>query len=186
MTYYDYSEDDYESEYESEYDSTVYQPEEKAKNRFNISLCELYNPKIHGNVESVVLYHYLVCERYKKIDFNYIRKSIDYMQNKYIHLIKKEHDIFKNYKNIIYNEKYIQPEITECIYLDTGHCIAIKKTFWLRVIQRSWKNIIKKRKEINLKIRNPLALLNREINIKSNYEYVNYPRLKGMLSYLRI
>ena len=186
MTYYDYSDDDYDSEYEDNYDDTVYEPEEQGTNRFTISICELYNQKIHGKVDSDVLYHYLVCERYKKIDFNYIRKSIDYIQNKYTHLINKDHNIFKNYENIIYNEKYIQPEITECIYLDTGHCIAIKKTFWLRLIQRTWKNIVKKRNEINFKISNPLALRNREIKVKSNYDYVNYPRLKGMLSYLHI
>lgn len=186
MTYSVYSL--FTDEYDYEYDnSIVYEPEEQGSTRFNISLCELYNEKIHGLVDSDnILYHYLVYERYKKFDNNYIKYNIRFLQQNYIYLANKDHDIFKNYKKIIDNEKYIQPEITECIYLDTGHCIAIKKTFWLRLIQRTWKNIIKKRNEINSKISNPLALRNREINVKSNYHYINYPRLKGMLSYLHI
>jgi len=171
---------------DSEYDnSIVYEPEENYLTRFNISICELYNEKIHGKVDSDVLYHYLVYERYKKLDVKYIKYNTDFIQQNYSYLPNKNHDIFRNYKKIIYNENYMNPEITECIYLNTGHCIAIKKTFWLRLIQRTWKNILKKRKEIHLKISNPLALRNREINVKSNYHYINYPRLKGMLYYLQ-
>jgi hypothetical protein len=170
-------------EYDDDYDnSVVYEPEEKGTTRFNISLCELYNEKIHGIIASNVLYHYLVYERYKKFDIGYIKCTIDFLQQNYSYLPNKHHNIFRNYKEIIYNENYIQPEITECIYLDTGHFIAIKKTFWLRLIQRTWKNIFKMRKEINLKLSNPTTLRNRELAGKISYPY---PSLKGMLCYLK-
>jgi hypothetical protein len=182
MSAFDFTDSEYDSEYDSE---IIYEPEEHCLTRFTISLCELYNEKIHGKVDSDVLYHYLVYERYKKLDVNYIKYNTDFLQQNYSYLPNKNHDIFRNYKEIIYNENYMKPEITECIYLNTGHCIAIKKTFWLRLIQRTWKNILKKRKEIHLKISNPLSLRNREITSKYSYEYLNYPRLKGMLYYLK-
>ena len=82
------------------------------------------------------------------LNVEHITETIELMKLEYINLPNKSHDIFRNYSEIIRNENYIKPEIIECIYLDTGHCIAIKKTFLIRIIQRSWRNILKKREQI--------------------------------------
>jgi hypothetical protein len=95
------------------------------------------------------------------------------------------HDIFRNYKQIITMDNYIKPEITECIYLNTGHCVAILKTFWLRLVQRKWKNIIKERNIIIKKRCNLNSLRHREITGKWPQDCLKLPQFKGMLSPLK-
>ena len=181
MTDSEYTDSDNESEYDVDISNTIYEPEEESLTRFNISLCELYNKNVHGNVNSEVLYHYLVFFRYKNLNVEHIKETIELINSEYLNLPNKSHDIFRNYSEIIRNEKYIKPEIIECIYLDTGHCIAIKKTFLIRIIQRSWRNILKKREQI-IKIRgHPNSLRQREITGKWPESCRIYPSIKGML-----
>lgn len=177
----EYTDSENESEYDEEISNTIYEPEEESLTRFNISLCELYNKNVHGNVNSEVLYHYLVFFRYKIFNMEHIKETIENINSEYLNLSNKSHDIFRNYSQIIRNENYIKPEIIECIYLDTGHCIAIKKTFWIKLIQRSWRNIFKKREQI-IKIRShPNSLRQREITGKWPESCRIYPSVKGML-----
>ena len=181
----EYTDSEYDSDYEDDYDNIVYEPEEESKTRFNISISELYNRRLHGNVNSNVLYHYLVHCRYKILDMNDINYISNAVNNKYQCLGDQSHDIFRNYKQIITKENYIKPEITECIYLNTGHCVAILKTFWLRLIQRKWKNIIKERKHIINKRCNPNSLTHREVTGKWPKDCLRFPQLRGMLSQLK-
>ena len=67
MTDSEYTDSDNESEYDVDISNTIYDTEEQSLTRFNISLCELYNKNVHGNVNSEVLYHYLVFFRYKNL-----------------------------------------------------------------------------------------------------------------------
>ena len=129
------SECDSDDEYDEYDDSHIfYKPEEQGLTKYYISISELYNKRIHGNVNSDVLYHYLVYYRFKILDMNSINNVSNNINNGYLELDNQTHDIFRNYNQIITRENYIKPEITECIYLNTGHCIAILKTFWLRLI----------------------------------------------------
>lgn len=177
----EYTDSDNESDYDVDISNKIYEPEEESLTRFNISLCELYNKNVHGNVNSEVLYHYLVFFRYKILDIEHIKETIELINSEYLSLSNKSHDIYRNYSEIIRNEKYIKPEIIECIYLDTGHCIAIKKTYLIRIIQRSWRNILKKREQI-IKIRcHPNSLRQRENTGKWPESCRIYPSLKGML-----
>lgn len=180
----DYTDDEYNSDYDDDYD-LIYDPEEESITKYNISLCELYNRRLHGNENSDVLYHYLVDSRYKFLDMNSINDIAYNMNLEYQYLGNQTHDIFRNYKQIITKENYVKPEITECIYLNTGHCVAILKTFWLRLIQRKWKNIIKERKNIIKKRSKPISLSYREITGKWPEDCLKYPRLRGMLSQLK-
>lgn len=179
-----------ESEYdvydsESEYDDICYGPEDISKTRFNISICELYNKRLHGNPDNTdVLYHYLVYERYKILNIEYINSTIQYIKREYNGLSNKNHNIYRNYKQIINNPNYIRPEIIECIYLNTGHCIGIIKTFWIKLIQRRWKNVFKERKLCLSRRSNPNALKYREIYGKWPNNCLINPDLNGMLSKL--
>ncbi len=170
---------------ETEYDNICYDPEEKSLTRYNIAICELYNRRIHGNTnDNYVLYHYLIYERYKKLNMKYINYTIKLLKKDHKNLNNFNYTVYRNYKKIINNKNYIKPEITECIYLDTGHCIAIIKTLWIKLIQRKWKKIYKERK-ICLSYRcNPNALKYREINGKWPSYCLKYPGLKGMLTEL--
>jgi len=179
---------EYNNEYNSDsedYDDILYEPEEPCLTKYNIAISELYNRRIHGTDDSDVVYHYLVNSRFKILDMNYINDLTNYMNYGYLELDNKNHDIFRNYKQIITKENCIKPEITECIYLNTGHCIGILKTYWLRLIQRKWKNIIKERKNIIKKRCNLDSLKHRELTGKWPKDCLNYPELKGMLSQLK-
>lgn len=178
----EYTDNDNDSDYDEENENIVYEPEEQCATRFNISVCELYNETIHGDANNLnVLYHYLVYERYKKLDIEYIDGITNFVKNQHTQLINQNHSIYKNYSEIIKNENYIKPEITECIYLETGHCVAILKTHWIKLIQRTWKNIMKKRENIIKKRCHPNSLKHREITGRWPKDCIRYPTLKGML-----
>jgi hypothetical protein len=92
--------------------------------------------------------------------------------------------LINKFKNIMaYNNATIQ--ISECIYLDTQECVAIIKTIWLKLIQRTWKKIYKIRKNIICMRKTPLSIFYREINGKWPSNCVNMPCLRGMISYLK-
>jgi hypothetical protein len=171
---------------EDDYENSVYEPEEQSTTKYNIVLCELYNKNIHGiSSNQSIKYNYLTITRYKVINnliYYYAKRHYNHIYNNSRH---KRHDIFKNYKKIISNKNYIKPEIAECIYLQNGgECIAILKTCWIRLIQRTWKNIYKKRMTIIKKRCNLNSLKYKEIYGKWPNNCNEYPCLKGMLSFL--
>ena len=59
---------------------------------------------------------------------------------------------------------------------------AILKTFWLKIIQRKWKNIMKKRKEIINQRKLLKNMYLRQVNGKLNNFTDNFPILSGMLN----
>ena len=66
-------------------------------------------------------------------------------------------------------------------YVETGSIIL--KTYWLKIIQRVWKKIYKKRIAWQKKSRHPIALRHREINGRNMYGHA--PTIRGMLSHLQ-
>ena len=82
-----------------------------------------------------------------------------------------------------YNSLYKNIEIfkTAPDYVETGSIIL--KTYWLKIIQRVWKKIYKKRIEWQNKSINPIALRHREINGRNMYGHA--PTIRGMLSHLQ-
>jgi len=186
MTDLEYTDSEYDSEYDSddnEYttNNVIYDAEEENMSRFNISLCELYNPLVHGEEQSTVLYHYLVHTRFKYLDIDYINNMANNINNEYIYLLNPNHSIFRNYRQIITQDNYVKPEIVECIYLETGHCVAIIKTLWIKLIQRTWKNILRKKEFITRKRRQVNSIIHRELTGKWPIDCLTLPTLKGML-----
>lgn len=151
------------------------------KNKYTIVLSTMYTPNIHGFTEQsdpCIREHYLVLDSY-------------YYNTPYIANIKQ---LFKNikkqyiYYNAIYSEltqrNYIKPEIAECIILKGGEKVAILKTFWIRLIQRTWKNICAQKKVImqkRLSLKNILYWQQRGVWPENCRRF---PKLCGMLSYL--
>jgi hypothetical protein len=108
------------------------------------------------------LYYHLVIIRFKLFDIEFIKK----------------------FKDMSYlNETKI--EISQCIYLDTQECVAIIKTIWLKLIQRTWKKIYKIKKNIITLRKMPLSIRCREITGKWPSNCFDMPSLHGMLSYLK-
>jgi hypothetical protein len=185
----------YHNEYDVEYDSdgsdgvddddefNFYGADEPSSTRFNIVFCEIYNRNIHGLPPrgSLVDTHYLVSNRFKNFDTDVLNDISYYMNAEYIQLTSyndRKHPIIRNYHNIIANPYYIRPEIAQCVYLLDNECVAILKTFWIRIIQRVWKRVFKERKQI-IKEKSTLKYItNREISCPKS---VYWPGLKGML-----
>lgn len=177
-----YSDDD------DDEDSIIYDAHDISNTRYNIILCELYNTELHGetNDELLKTSHLVYC-RFKKLDMDYIEDYTNDFNAYYLHLINNNnaattHSVFRNYKNIILKQPYIKTEIAECIYLENQECVAILKTFWIKLIQRAWKNILLKRAIIIKTRANINSLKHRELTGAWPNDCIHYPELRGMLS----
>ena len=179
-----YLETDDESSLETD-NLLIYAPEEKSTTKYSLVLCELYNEELHGQNNRDI--SYLTICRFKEFNTDYVYDFADVLNAKYLILatVFQEHCIYRNYINIIKNDNYIKPEIAECIYLESGHCVCILKTFWIRLIQRKWKNILKEREEIIRRRRNPISLRQREITGMWANDLSRLPLLNGMLKELK-
>ena len=126
---------------------------------YHLVICEIFNELMHGYDEtsdSTVLGNYLVIDKidYSMSDCNeYIDDVIECHNKKYKQFIKNKeykkykHPFIRNYNNIIERQNYIKMEIAQCIYLSGNECVAILKTFWIKIIQRKWKKVFKLRQE---------------------------------------
>jgi len=91
------------------------------------------------------------------------------------------HPFLRNYDTIIRRRNYIRPEIAETLYLETGECVAVLKTFWISMIQRAWKRVCKERQRIYLLRCRPIALHFRQVHGRWSPECRLLPGLKGLL-----
>lgn len=173
---------DYDDDY---YDEVIYDCDEISTTKYNIILCELYNDKIHGKTNDTnhVNKHYLLINRIKKLDMDFINCLTRVIKQDYIdrqqHIIP--HKIINNYQNIITNTNYIKPEIGEILYLQSGHSVCVIKTFWLKIIQRAWKKVYNIRMQI-IKTRCKIqSLKHREITGLWPQNCRCLPSLQGIL-----
>lgn len=184
-------------------------------NKWFLMLCELQAPSIHGPLTgepNYLVYDWfdgltgISLQDLENITFDFdtddeydsdtemddgimtINKTMRFLKDYYSQYDSyghPEHPIIRNYSNIISRENYIRPEIGEYIMLPTLESVAILKTFWLRIIQRTWKNIFKKRQNI-IKLRtSPSSLRVREITGDWQLDLVTLPGLRGMLNNLK-
>jgi hypothetical protein len=181
---------DYENNSESEdiYEDVtniIYHPEEISKTKYNIGLCELYNRRIHGPAPNEILTNYLITNRYKYLHMEYILDDCDFINNEYRCLNTYSHDIYPNYNYIVLMQNYVKPEIIECKLIYTGHYTAIIKTFWIKIIQRFWKNICENRKNACNNRKNIYAIQYFQRNGKWPTNCYSIGGLRGMLYKLK-
>ena len=166
-------------------DYNIYDADEHSPTKYNIVLCELYN-NTHGtpNINSQHLYYnYLTIYRFKTLDINEINEIV-FVYNDCYEFIENRNILspIRNFENISTRENYVKPEIAECVVLESGHNVSILKTFWLRLVQRRWKNIFRNRKNI-LRLRCQSTTLKfREVNGHWPANCANLPSIRGMLS----
>jgi hypothetical protein len=172
--------------------------------KYNVVLCEIHNKYMHGFDDASdpsVKGHFLVIERvdsiffpqdqerdedYNEYNVTILEEYIQFQMYKYINARNRSsgiilcHDNIRNYRNIIRRSNYIKPEIAECIYLSGDECVAIIKTFWIKIIQRTWKKIFKERKQNTL---NRMKLCNlKYIEIHGKWSLdCRLPTIHGML-----
>jgi hypothetical protein len=194
--------------------------EETIKNKYNLLLCELHHPGIHGktnNSAANIETHFLIHDRFDGhgypiknqdedteeedtedetdededvADYN-ITSVMEFLKNQYSDPANfnlryfESHPTIRNYRNIINNSNYIKPEIGEYIVLPTQEAVAILKTFWLRILQRKWKNVFKERLNIMKMRSNPICVYARQITGKWPPYCSHLPGLTGMLNPLK-
>jgi hypothetical protein len=160
----------------------------------NLVLCELFHPVVHGfdtNSDPSVLGHFLVQRIYdeehvedddhdggdsiiKTIDT--VIDDCDYMNS----LILRRRRVPDHPLVRCFNTR-INPEIAACLYLSGGECVAILKTFWLRVVQRAWKRAFLERQRV-LGLRKTMTHLRyREIHGKWSPSCANLPGILGLI-----
>jgi hypothetical protein len=176
---------DYNSDSDSD-DLIIYNDDDVSKTRFNVVLCELFNKKLHGstNVKDI---HYLTIVKIKSVyNFEGMMELSKYFNRLYKKnsLTLLPHLYIKNYENIIKTENYIKPEIAECLFLPSGHSVCIKKTIWIKLIQRKWKRVFVERQRV-IKIRSQYASFKeREITGVWPKSCRFYPGIYGLMNYL--
>lgn len=170
-------------------------------NRFDLVLCELFHPLLHGitpNSSLDISQHYIIQEKIDPselfVDLSHILP--DDIDNLFVYLkIRRrvfmkfiqrntqfhEHPSIRNYYDIAL--KYITwtPQIAYCIELPGEERVAILKTHWLRLIQRTWKKIFQQRLNVTKERTKTKNIHYREIHSKWP-QCCRMPTLQGMLS----
>ena len=165
---------------------------------FKIVLCEIFNKQLHGfddDSDASVLGHYLISYNISRMvqenelnDLNDTKAIVklcksQYSQNNnnYYNMNQFVHPIIRNYNNIVSKPNYIQLQIAKVIYLSGQECVAILKTFWIKLIQRAWKKVYKKRCNIIALRKLPETIYYKQSHNKWPDSCYRLPSLKGLL-----
>jgi hypothetical protein len=137
--------------------------------KFKLALVEIYNPFVHGKINGEnkkMIYNSFIIKNSIDIyefyeELSDIEEEIDYLNENYDNYINI-HPTISNYINIIRND-YFKIEIIEEYDNVENISMAIKKTYLIKIIQKKWRSILKKRLNFKKNIKN---LLYREIHGK--------------------
>ena len=168
------------SEEEEEEHDIMYEADELSPTKFNIVLCDLYNEKLHGG-DKKLNSQYMVIGAFKNFDIHYLNRMSRFYNRSYVSKIDKitPHSCIRNYKEIVTRSNYVKPEIAQTILLSGGEQVCILKTFWIRLIQRTWKRVFQERHQIIRMRSNPRYILNRQLGKRSR----GITSLRGMLNF---
>ena len=166
---------------------------------FDLVLCQLFHPLIYGltpNSSLDILEHYMIQEKIDPSElvinlshiipddidnlFAYLRMRRRMFRKFIQHPSFQDHPSIRNYSKIS-SEITFSPQIAQCIDLPGEEHVAILKTHWLRLIQRTWKKIFQQRLNVTKVRKNPRNIRYREINGKWS-QCCRLPTLQGMLS----
>jgi len=127
---------------------------------------------------------------FEEDNFDILTLCVELHREKYQELLETprflstRHKIIRNYHHIVRQPYYIQPQIAECYYFHNKECVCVLKTFWIRLVQRTWKRICKERKSM-IQRRTMISSLNhREIHGRWPEGLNVLPSIYGMLSYI--
>lgn len=118
-----------------------------ANSNFQIAICEIFNRRIHGYIagqsSNGIDSHILVKTTFTAEEFmnNEYSEIIENMQQEYntYPIGYKYHNIIRNYSNIVSSPNYYKVDIVQMFELRGGECIAIVKTYLLKILQRKWR-----------------------------------------------
>ena len=126
-------------------------------------LIELFHPLIHGideHSDPSISSHFLIHSCYhagyllendaivlplvplKEMITTYIRSLQCHQQQlDQVRYSFPLHPIIRNYNYMLQSNYWHHPHIAKCIVLQGGEKVAILKTHWIRLIQRTWKRV---------------------------------------------
>ena len=136
------------------------------KEPLQLGICELYNAFLHGPCRPHVSGHFLFMWDIPLSDL-YDGSCAD-MITAYPHPIRQYSGNVRAYLDIV-NRPNMYPmiEIVQTVTLEPGgECVAIIKTFWIRLVQRRWKRIFAERRRRLASLLKPYGLLKRECGLK--------------------
>jgi hypothetical protein len=158
------SDSDSEFEYEVQSDSDI----DEIYDEEDIDHAEKQNSKYYIGITKLIRpynYYLLLNSISSASFFRYPHKTI------LNYLI--EYSIIESYKPKI--------DILKLVIVDDTYTV-IKKTFWLRLVQRHWRNVVKARRNIYLRRCSIVSLRNFEITGKFPIGLRSLPGLYGMMS----
>jgi hypothetical protein len=128
-----------------------------------LGVCEFYNPTLHGECDDARMSDYLFYTCQVGLADFYDGSVFEYLSD-YPGALKYT-GVVRAYWNIVSRPNaYPMLEIVQPVTLEPGgECVAVLKTFWLRLIQRKWKRIFAERRQRLAKLIKPYGLMQREI-----------------------
>ena len=132
-----------------------------------LAICEIFSPQIHGittNSSKGIGGHFVVYACVSLEDFYNSNHDelITMLRQRYPEVSNAEnfiqHPCIRNYHHIITRTSYIKLDIVQIDELEGYEIVGYLKTFWLKVIQRKWRKIYTKRKEL-IKLRSSASAL---------------------------
>ena len=138
--------------------STTTQP------RYELVVCEYFHRDFHGfdddsdpHIESQYLVHtrFPVPPSTSTDPWKNIHAVCLQLGRLYRNLLQSQpsttithHPVFRHYRHLADNPRTYSLQLAEVHHLRGGECVAVLKTFWLRLVQRSWKRVFAKRQEV--------------------------------------
>lgn len=190
----DYDEDDHDYSYDYNCNFQINISNNSGINKNVLLIPELYNKYFHGktidsdpniNGQFLVLQTFYINSNCDVFDFFKYTNNLTKFYKKYYKKnfcsLSLSHNILRNYNDIINNPNYLNLEIGKIYYLKGNECVCVIKTFWLKLVQRTWKKIYKIRKQINLRRRRPDSIIYRQFSGKWPENCDCMPSLIGMI-----
>ena len=137
------------------------------KEPLQLGVCEIYNSHLHGPCDPHAKGHFF---------FMFDTSLSEFYDNSYMDLIAAYPRPTRRYDgnirayNAIVNRPNMYPmfEIVQTIMMEPGgECVAIIKTFWIRLVQRRWKRIFAERRARLARLMKPYGLLKRECGLNT-------------------
>ena len=178
----EYDTDTDASDSDSDFDIDDFEDNDLSK--VSIVIPELYMRSRYGN-KSYLKSHIMVLYRFKYNRNNSAKffKSLEKIASFHRHVM------WRRVAKLLYNKGYsmnqinttntniirkhnisYQLHLAQCIRLPTGETVCVIKTFWLRIIQRTWKKVFKERQRVL-----------KNIYLRQRKGKVFMPSLTGML-----
>jgi hypothetical protein len=135
------------------------------RERLCLGICEFYTPTLHGPCEPPVSdYFHYTCE----VELSeFYDDSVFAFMAQYTGTYRYTGVVRAHWTIINRPNRYPLLEIVQPVYMEPGgECVAVLKTFWLRLVQRRWKRIFAERRRRVSQLLKPYGLMKREIGCK--------------------